>query len=139
MKKALGYIRVSSEEQADHGLGLESQRQALAERDAKEEALQEEAKQRQLAVDEKGRANDESAVAKVVNEFLQNDLLGQADIGNQPAGAERNKNLTVRELLDRFAFELAIKRQIGVGEMQRFTCSAMLLANITDHRRLTNL
>jgi site-specific DNA recombinase len=29
MKKALGYIRVSSEEQADHGLGLESQRQRI--------------------------------------------------------------------------------------------------------------
>jgi site-specific DNA recombinase len=29
MKKAIGYIRVSSEEQADHGLGLESQRQRI--------------------------------------------------------------------------------------------------------------
>jgi DNA invertase Pin-like site-specific DNA recombinase len=29
MKKALGYIRVGSEEQADHGLGLESQRQRI--------------------------------------------------------------------------------------------------------------
>jgi DNA invertase Pin-like site-specific DNA recombinase len=29
MKKALGYVRVSSEEQADHGLGLESQRQRI--------------------------------------------------------------------------------------------------------------
>ena len=29
MKNALGYIRVSSEEQADHGLGLESQRQRI--------------------------------------------------------------------------------------------------------------
>jgi DNA invertase Pin-like site-specific DNA recombinase len=29
MKKALGYIRVSSEEQADHGLGLEAQRQRI--------------------------------------------------------------------------------------------------------------
>src|ERR1700730_12641693 len=29
MKKALGYMRVSSEEQADHGLGLESQRQRI--------------------------------------------------------------------------------------------------------------
>jgi DNA invertase Pin-like site-specific DNA recombinase len=29
MKKALGYIRASSEEQADRGLGLESQRQRI--------------------------------------------------------------------------------------------------------------
>src|SRR5437868_12552472 len=29
MKKALGYVRVSSEEQADHGLGLEAQRQRI--------------------------------------------------------------------------------------------------------------
>jgi tetratricopeptide (TPR) repeat protein/tRNA A-37 threonylcarbamoyl transferase component Bud32 len=39
-----------------------------------------------------------------VNEFLQKDLLGQADIGNQPSlggAAERNRNITVGELLDR--------------------------------------
>ena len=29
MRTALGYVRVSSEEQADHGLGLESQRQRI--------------------------------------------------------------------------------------------------------------
>ena len=31
------------------------------------------------------------------------DLLDQADIGNQAAGSERNRNITVRELLDRAA------------------------------------
>jgi DNA invertase Pin-like site-specific DNA recombinase len=30
MEDALGYIRVSSEEQADSGLGLEAQRQRIA-------------------------------------------------------------------------------------------------------------
>ena len=76
---------------------------ATAERDAKEEARQAEAVQRRQAVEEKQRADEEAAIAKAVNEFLQQDLLGQADIGNQPAGAERNNNITVRELLDRAA------------------------------------
>jgi hypothetical protein len=50
-------------------------------------------------------AEQEAAIALAVNEFLQQDLLGQADTGNQPlAGAvERNPNITVRELLDRAA------------------------------------
>ena len=63
-----------------------------------------------------------------VNEFLQKDLLGQADIGNQPflgEKAERNPNITVAELLDRAAkaiegkfqgqaeTEAAIRRTIG--------------------------
>ncbi len=55
------------------------------------------------AVDEKNRADDEAAIAKAVNEFLQKDLLGQADIGNQPSGTERNKDIKVRDLLDRAA------------------------------------
>ena len=29
MRSALGYVRVSSEEQAEHGLGLEAQRNAF--------------------------------------------------------------------------------------------------------------
>ena len=44
-------------------------------------------------------AVDEAAISKAINEFLEKDLLGQADIGNQPADAERNKHITVRELL----------------------------------------
>ncbi len=82
---------------------------ATAERDAKEEARQAEAGQRRQAVAEKQRADEEAAIAKAVNEFLQHDLLGQADIGNQPAGAERNKNITVRELLDRAAENVRAK------------------------------
>ena len=40
--------------------------------------------------------------AVAVNDFLRKDLLGQADIANQEvAHGERNKNITVRELLDR--------------------------------------
>ena len=76
---------------------------ATVERDAKEEARQAEASERRKAVEEKQRADAQAAIAKAVNEFLQKDLLGQADIGNQDAGADRNRNITVRELLDRAA------------------------------------
>jgi tetratricopeptide (TPR) repeat protein len=53
------------------------------------------------ALKEKERANEEAAIAKAVNEFLQVDLLAQADIRNQQGIGDRNKNITVRELLDR--------------------------------------
>jgi serine/threonine protein kinase/tetratricopeptide (TPR) repeat protein len=95
----------------------DAQRQALAERDAAEEA-------RRQAVAEKQRADDEAAIARAVESFLQQDLLGQADIGNQ-VGGELNRNITVRELLDRAALgiearfqgqketEAAIRRTLG--------------------------
>ncbi len=43
------------------------------------------------------------AIADSVNDFLQKDLLEQADIANQPLGIERDRDITVRELLDRAA------------------------------------
>jgi serine/threonine protein kinase/tetratricopeptide (TPR) repeat protein len=55
--------------------------------------------------DEKRReAERERNVAVAVSDFLQKDLLGQADIGNQPLlgeKAERDPNITVAQLLDR--------------------------------------
>jgi hypothetical protein len=36
---------------------------------------------------EKARANDEASIAKAVDQFVEMDLLGQADIGNQPDGS----------------------------------------------------
>jgi serine/threonine protein kinase len=63
------------------------------ERDQKDEALR--------------AQEEEEAIARAVNDFLQKDLLGQADIANQAPAlggpAERNPNVTVRELLDRAA------------------------------------
>src|SRR5262249_52839451 len=58
--------------------------------------------------DEKRReAQRERDVAVAVNDFLQKDLLGQADIANQPlaagGGVGRNPNVTVAELLGRAA------------------------------------
>jgi len=54
------------------------------------------------------RADAEAANARAVNDFLQHDLLGQADAANQPAGA-RNPNITVREVLDRAGREVERK------------------------------
>jgi serine/threonine protein kinase/Tfp pilus assembly protein PilF len=93
---------------------------AQAERQAKEKALADKkraenaealAKTRLEEVrKEKARADEEARIAAAVNDFLQKQLLGQADIGNQPlpAGAamERNPNVTVKELLDRAAKEI---------------------------------
>jgi tetratricopeptide (TPR) repeat protein len=77
--------------------------EAELQRDAKDKALQAEAEQRRQAVTQKQRADDEAAITRAVNEFLQNDLLGQADIGNQAGDGARNPRITVRELLDRAA------------------------------------
>jgi tetratricopeptide (TPR) repeat protein/tRNA A-37 threonylcarbamoyl transferase component Bud32 len=69
-------------------------------------ALQATRDERDRAEGREKEANRERAVAQAVNAFLQDDLLGQADVGNQPlpAGkARRDRNVTVRELLDRSA------------------------------------
>jgi serine/threonine protein kinase len=49
------------------------------------------------------RAGEQTAIVKAVTEFLQDDLLGQADVGRQRAGSKRNPDITVREVLDRAA------------------------------------
>jgi serine/threonine protein kinase/tetratricopeptide (TPR) repeat protein len=59
--------------------------------------------QRDKAIAEKQRGDIEAAITTAINDFLQKDLLGQSDIGNQPGDLPRNKNITVRELLDRAA------------------------------------
>jgi serine/threonine protein kinase/lipopolysaccharide biosynthesis regulator YciM len=86
--------------------------------------------QRRLEQAEAAEALAEQRLGQVtaVNEFLQKDLLGQAYVGNQPpagGAAERNRNITVGELLDRagtaiegkFAdrplTEAAIRRTLG--------------------------
>jgi serine/threonine protein kinase len=56
----------------------------------------------QAAIDERNRANTESATAKAVNDFLQNDLLAQASANNQAGPATRpDPDLKVRTALDR--------------------------------------
>ena len=64
-----------------------------------------------LVVAEKQRADEERSIAQAVDDFLQKDLLGQADIANQAATGARNPNITVRELLDRAAQGLGTRFQ----------------------------
>jgi eukaryotic-like serine/threonine-protein kinase len=56
-------------------------------------------------------ARDNERDALVVKSFLQDDLLGQADIANQEMGTDRNRNITVRELLDRAAQRIGSRFQ----------------------------
>ncbi len=61
-------------------------------------------KAEKIAKGEKQRADEEAAITKAVNEFLQHDLLVQAGSRAQAdSGAAPNPNLTVREALDRAA------------------------------------
>jgi eukaryotic-like serine/threonine-protein kinase len=81
-----------------------AERQARGERDravtAEEEARNAEAK----AVAEKHRADEQSEVAKAVNEFLQKDLLGQVSLIQQArSGIQLDSDIKVRTLLDRAA------------------------------------
>lgn len=63
----------------------------------------------QKARTEQIRADEEAAITKAVNEFLQRDLLSQADVANQPADVIRSRNLTVREALDRAARDIEVR------------------------------
>jgi hypothetical protein len=94
---------------------------ALAERDAKELARQAEADQRAAAVAQRERAakaeeqaRQEAAVSRAVRDFLQTDLLRQADIAAQVeaqrltgGGFQTQVNPSIHELLDRAAAGLA--------------------------------
>ena len=84
--------------------------EARAGRDAANAARHDEAVQRERAEAERDakekerqRAAEEADIAKTVAAFVENDLLGQADIRNQSGGRPRDRNVTVRELLDRAA------------------------------------
>jgi tetratricopeptide (TPR) repeat protein len=94
---------------------------AVAKRDQKEKARSAEAEQHQLAEDARKKADEKTAVAKAVNDFLQNDLLSEAAPEKNP----RDKKVTVEELLDKAAsridgkfakqplIEAAVRRTIG--------------------------
>src|SRR5260370_736140 len=64
-----------------------------------------EAQQRQDAETQRDRAKEEAAIARAVNDFLQNDLLAEA----APDKNARNKKVTVEELLGRAAARIAGK------------------------------
>jgi tetratricopeptide (TPR) repeat protein len=94
---------------------------ALLQRDVADNA-------RQAAETERQRADNEAAIARAVVQFLQNDLLRQADTQYQVATRhDPDTNLTVRAALDRAAeavdqrfesqpaVESAVRRTIGVA------------------------
>ena len=54
--------------------------------DAKREALDKALAEAERADKEAEKAKTEAAIAKAVNDFLNNDLLGMADAGNQILG-----------------------------------------------------
>jgi tetratricopeptide (TPR) repeat protein/predicted Ser/Thr protein kinase len=102
---------------------LSAERTATAERqralDAEAQAIQE----RNSAVTEKQRADAESAAAKMISEFLENDLLAQAS-ANAQAGPDTkpDPDIKVRTALDRAA-----------GRVQaKFTGKPVLEASIRD-------
>jgi tetratricopeptide (TPR) repeat protein len=80
--------------------------QADQDRQAAVAAEKETASQRDQAIAEKRRADEERAVSLAVSDFLRKDLLGQVDIENQVGGSggdSRDANITVRTALDRAA------------------------------------
>jgi serine/threonine protein kinase/tetratricopeptide (TPR) repeat protein len=77
---------VAAEERADR----EADRAGTAEREAREEA--------QRADHEAALAKTEAAIAKAVNEYLHNDLLGQANPVHEP-----NRDIKLRTVVDRAA------------------------------------
>jgi serine/threonine protein kinase len=93
---------------------LDAQKAAEAEKKAKEKAQKAAEAERWAKLDvlkAERETKDQAAITEAVNEFLQTNLLGQADIGNQPQmiggfRVERNPQVTVRELLDRASQEI---------------------------------
>ncbi len=59
------------------------------------------------ALNQKREARQQADIAKAVSDFLQHDLLGQADVSLQPGGTQgRDPDVKVRTLLDRTAERL---------------------------------
>src|SRR5258708_5864846 len=75
---------------------------ATQERDRATRTEAEARQQRDQTLAEKRRADEGAATARAVNEFLQRDLLAQADSGSQTS-AKPDPDIKVRALLDRAA------------------------------------
>jgi len=58
-------------------------------------------RERDQAIAERKRADDENLVSQAVTQFLVDDLLGQADIANQIGEEARNPDIKARELIQR--------------------------------------
>jgi serine/threonine protein kinase/tetratricopeptide (TPR) repeat protein len=77
-----------------------------------DQARNDEAAQRQQAVEQRNRAEAEAAIARAVNDFLLTDLLGSDNVGHRPLAvtvAKRDPNIKVVQLLDRAAKAIETK------------------------------
>src|SRR5262249_39495140 len=95
---------------AEHQKAAEERDQATSERSRAVAAEAQAQNERDGAIREKQRADTESATAKAVNEFLQNDLLAQASANKQARpDTKPDPDLKVRTALDRAAASIAGK------------------------------
>jgi eukaryotic-like serine/threonine-protein kinase len=113
--RADGEQRAKLEAEARRVEAEKQQRRAEAGEKLADERLKQVEEQKGKVEAEKKKAQDENRIAQAVQSFLQDKLLGQVDVRKQAddllyAGrrsAEANRNLTLRELLDRAAVQLA--------------------------------
>src|SRR5262249_43149211 len=89
---------------------LSSERTATAARNRATAAETRAVRERNRVVSEKHRADSESAAAKAINDFLQNDLLSQAKASAQARpGIKPDPELKARTARDRAAVRIAGK------------------------------
>jgi tetratricopeptide (TPR) repeat protein len=118
---------------------IDAQKAAEAEKKAKEKAQKAAEAERRAKLDvlkAQSETKEQAAITEAVNAFVQTNLLGQADIGNQPLmiggfRVERNPQVTVRELLDRAAQEIE-----GQFAQQELTEAAIRLTIGSAYRAL---
>jgi tetratricopeptide (TPR) repeat protein len=82
------------------------------------------------------RATEEATIARAVNQFLQEDLLGQVSAAPQDGlGSKGHSNLTVREALDRASAKVAERfRGQPVLEAAIHTAIAGAYGSLNQHR-----
>jgi non-specific serine/threonine protein kinase/serine/threonine-protein kinase len=94
---------------AEHAATAERNRAIAAEREAVEQRDRAVAAEKDATAAAE-RATTEAAIAKAVNDFLQQDLLGQADVDNQARpGQTPDPDIKVRTLLDRASEKISGK------------------------------
>ena len=101
---------LSAERAAREGRDLARAESARAEREraAAVESQSLAQSERNAAIQQRQRADGEAATAQAISEFLQRDLLSQADVSNQQwRGVPLDPDLKVRTLLDRAAQHLS--------------------------------
>ena len=92
---------------------LNAERVAVSETERATLAEAQAVREKNRAISERNRADTESATAKAINEFLQNDLLAQAGASAQARpDTKPDPDLKVRTALDRAAARIAGKFEI---------------------------